>query len=410
MFKSFIQAGFECATHKLHGGKRLDLLNSTQHDRLARQDYQRLHHFGIKTVRISARWHLIEASPGIYDFNSLAVLLDAARENGTEVLLDLLHFGWPDHVSVLEPSFPVDFGRFTRALARFLKERRDDCRMFAPVNEISFLSWAGGDIGTMNPHVKGRADELKRNLVRAAIAASEILLNELETIRLISPEPVIHIVGDPAIIGDDIEAERYRIAQFQAWDMISGRLAPELGGKPEYLDIIGVNFYDRNQWVHNSSMLSRGNPRYRPFHKILEEVWHRYQRPLFVSETGTEDGRRAEWFNYICDEVLTAHSLHIPVHGICVYPILNHPGWDDERHCHNGLFDYADESGNRDIYWPLAQSILNQQHKLARSNQLTNDSQQHRLDLPIPPTLGVRLSTPPASDEPLRPHTEGFLS
>jgi hypothetical protein len=278
------------------------------------------------------------------------------------------------------------------------------------VNEISFLSWAGGDVAALNPQTVGRGVELKRNLVRAATAASEVLLNELAGVRLIWPEPVIHIVGRPDIPGDELEAERYRLSQYQAWDMISGRLEPELGGRPEYLDIIGVNFYDRNQWVHESRTLTHEDSLYRPFHKMLEEVWSRYQRPLFVSETGTEGDNRAHWFNYVCDEVIAAHNLHIPVHGICLYPILNHPGWDDDRHCCNGLFDYADDQGHREAYWPLAHAIFNQQLRLERSYQFTHHALQHRSDLPVPSSMGFRLSTAAASNEPLRTYPEGLLS
>ena len=357
---------------------------------------------GIRTVRIGARWHLIEASPGEYNFDSLAILLDAAAESEIEVILDLLHFGWPDYVQVFEPSFPRDFARFTEAVTRFLQQHGHGLRMIAPVNEISFLSWAGGDKGTVNPHAVNQGHELKRNLVRAAIAASQVLLKELPDVRLISPEPVIHIVGNPGIPGDEVAAENYRVAQFESWDMLSGKLAPELGGRPEYLDVIGVNFYDRNEWVHNLGTLPRTDPRYRPFHKILEEVWNYYRRPMFVAETGTENDQRAEWFNYVSDEVFTALTLRIPIHGICVYPILNHPGWDDDRHCHNGLFDYADVSGNREIHWPLAHAILNQQQRFARSNQFKYDPQQHRSDLLFPSALGFRFSTPPASNEPVR--------
>ena len=32
---------------------------------------------------------------------------------------------------------------------------------------------------------------------------------------------------------------------------------------------------------------------------------------------------------------------------------MNHPGWDDDRHCHNGLWDYPDEHGEREPYAPL---------------------------------------------------------
>ena len=401
MFRSVFQAGFECSTHKLRNGKRLDLLKSTQHDRFAAKDYQRIRQFGIRTIRIAARWHLIEQLPGNFQFDSLSIILDAAAETETEVLLDILHFGWPDHVDIFSRDFAARFAQFTFALTKYLGQRRYSCRMFAPVNEISFLSWGGGDKGCINPHAENRGHELKRNLVRAAAASSDVLLHEVPNVRLISPEPLIHIVGDPSIPDDDVEAAMYTNAQFQAWDMLSGRMAPELGGKPEYLDILGVNFYDRNEWVHNSHMLPRDDPRYRPFREMLREVWHRYKRPIFVSETGTENCARADWFNYVCDEVFASRTAGIPVHGICLYPILNHPGWEDDRHCHNGLFDYADAMGNREIHWALADALMNQQRRFAASKEFEHDPQPHRPDLSVSSSLGIRLSTPPTSNEPL---------
>ena len=47
----------------------------------------------------------------------------------------------------------------------------------------------------------------------------------------------------------------------------------------------------------------------------------------------------------------------VRIEGICLYPILNHPGWVDDRHCHNGLWDYANDDGEREIYSPLAEEI-----------------------------------------------------
>ncbi|MBV8570401.1 MAG: beta-glucosidase [Acidobacteriaceae bacterium] len=329
------------------------------------------------------------------------MVLDAAAANGVEVLLDLLHFGWPDFLDVFAENFVRSFEAFTYAIARYLRSRSDKIRMVAPVNEISFLSWAGGDKGCVNPYCNGRGHELKHQLIRAAARSSEVLLNELPGVRLISPEPVIHIVGNPEIPGDDVEAEKYRLAQYQAWDMLSGRLHPELGGKPEYLDILGANFYERNEWVHNTlKPLERSDSRYRPLHCILEEVWQRYRRPMFVSETGTEDGARAEWFNLICDEVLTAIDRGLPVHGICLYPILNHPGWEDDRHCYNGLFDYADEAGNRNVHWPLAHAIRKQQARLARFNQVTHESRQTRSPLPFSSSMEFRVPAAATFDDP----------
>jgi len=90
---------------------------------------------------------------------------------------------------------------------------------------------------------------------------------------------------------------------------------------------------------------------------MLAEVYERYHRPLFIAETGSENRIRPSWFRYICGETRAAIATGIPVHGICLYPILNHPGWLDSRHCYNGLWDYPDADGNRRIYEPLAREL-----------------------------------------------------
>ncbi len=44
-------------------------------------------------------------------------------------------------------------------------------------------------------------------------------------------------------------------------------------------------------------------------------------------------------------------------------------GWDDEFHLHNGLWDYADEAGNREIYEPLADELRRQQGMFKRARR-----------------------------------------
>ena len=90
-------------------------------------------------------------------------------------------------------------------------------------------------------------------------------------------------------------AEAHRQAQYEAWDMLAGWSWPGLGGRPAYLDIIGVNFYSDNQWFVGGRTIRVGHPRYRPFRKILAEMYVRYQRPLFVAETGGEGAIRVPW-------------------------------------------------------------------------------------------------------------------
>jgi len=358
LFRSFWQAGFECSTHVLKTGKRLDLIASTQHDALVERDYQRCKEIGILTAREGFRWHLIESQRGHYDFSSALPMLKAAQKQEIQVIWDLLHFGWPDHVRVFDASFVDAFAEFASEIGRFLRRETSEQAFVAPVNEISFLSWAGGDTTYLNPFERERGGELKRQLVRAYIRSAQAIRAELPDARLVSPEPVIHIVGDPKRPDDVKQAAEYRMSMFEAWDMISGRVQPELGGKEPYLDVVGINYYDRNQWWNYGKTIRRQEPEYRPFSEILAEVYMRYRRPMFISETGTEDLERPDWLAYVAKEVQASQVHGVPLHGICIYPILNHAGWDDDRHCHNGLWDYARPDGSREIYQPLARELL----------------------------------------------------
>jgi hypothetical protein len=68
---------------------------------------------------------------------------------------------------------------------------------------------------------------------------------------MVHSDPIIHIISPPGRedLADAANAER--ASQFEAWDMLSGRVAePELGGHPKYLDIVGVNYYHSNQWEY----------------------------------------------------------------------------------------------------------------------------------------------------------------
>jgi hypothetical protein len=62
------------------------------------------------------------------------------------------------------------------------------------------------------------------------------------------------------------------------------------------------------------------------------------------------------------------------VEGICLYPILNHPGWDNDRHCPCGLLGYADEFGRRECYRPLETELKYWQSRLepVKEFELTN--------------------------------------
>lgn len=354
LFQPFFLGGFESSTHRRRNGKRLDMIGAIHHDHYAQDDYRRLREHNITTVRDGVRWHLIETAPGHYDWQSVLPMLHAAHATNTQVIWDICHYGWPDDLDIWGPEFVPRLAAFAHAFATLVARETDTIPFYTPVNEISFFAWAGGDVGYLNPFCTGRGFELKVQLARAALAATDAIWSVDARARFVHADPVIHIVADPTHPDDQAMIEGHRQAQFQAWDMISGRLWPQLGGHPKYLDIIGVNYYPNNQWIHGGPPIDRFHPHYRLFRHILWEVYERYGRPLLVAETGCEDTMRPTWLAYIGREVRAALTAGVPVEAVCWYPIINHPGWDDDRHCHNGLFDYTETSGERDVYEPLA--------------------------------------------------------
>ena len=147
LFRSFWQAGFECSTHVLKTGGRLDLVASTRHDLFAEQDFQRLSALGMLTAREGLRWHLIEPQPGQYDFSTVLPILNAAERNGIEIIWDLFHFGWPAFLNIFEPSWVDSFGEFASAFGRFLETETTGPAFVAPVNEISLCLVGRGGRG-----------------------------------------------------------------------------------------------------------------------------------------------------------------------------------------------------------------------------------------------------------------------
>jgi hypothetical protein len=147
--------------------------------------------------------------------------------------------------------------------------------------------------------------------------------------------------------------------------MIAGRLRPELGGRPEYLDVVGADYYVHNQWIHRGKMLPPSHPQHLPLRYMLRELYKRYRRPVIIAETGIEADARADWLRYISREALGARALGAQLEAVCLYPIVDHPGWEDDRHCPNGLWGYADRSGNRPIDARFAEELARQQRAFA---------------------------------------------
>ena len=351
-FRSFMLGGFECSTHRRRDGRRLDLIAATGHDRHALSDYRQLAEHGIRTVRDGVRWHLIEAEPGHYDWSSLDPMLAAARAAGTQVVWDLLHYGWPDWTNPFDADFVERFAAFADAAAA----RIGPGAAYVPINEISFLAWGGGEVGYLNPFAIGRGEELKHVLCKAAIAATRRIRRRDPQALIAAAEPLIAVHPADDTLDAVEQAAALERVQYDAVDCLLGRRFPEFGGDEAFVDVVGINYYPHNQWHPGEPPATAAAEVQRPLRDLLGAAAAHYRRPLLIAETGCEDDARAPWLDMVLAETAAAQAAGVELFGVCLYPILDHPGWDDDRHCRNGLLCGLSPP-ERPVHAPLANRL-----------------------------------------------------
>ena len=268
-------AGFECSTFVWKDGERKDYVAATGHDRHLKSDLAAAMDLGIGVVREAIRWPQVDLGGGRYDWSSVKAVQDAATDCKITPIWDLCHYGLPDGCDPFSDECRERFVDYCRAAAEFVTSTAEPPYFFTPINEITFFSAAASDLEWMYPFAKGREDELKRALARMAIEGAKAIREVEPDARMVHVDPIVHAVPPPDRPDLADEARDESIAKaFEAWDMLAGRVAPELGGSPEILDIVGVNVYHYSQVQLDADkkreILGPRDPRRKPLSELLQ--------------------------------------------------------------------------------------------------------------------------------------------
>lgn len=343
LFKTFFIGGYECADMINNRGNRVDLLAETGHDKNILEDYMLLAQAGIKTVREGIRWSFVEKEPHQYNFTEVKARILAAQEAGIQQLWDICHFGYPDGLMPGHPQFADRFARVCKAFAELYRRCTDDPLVVTPINEISFISWLGGDVRGTVPFMANAGWDVKYMLCKAAIQGIEAIKNVDPAAQIMMVEPLVRV--HPPLGNEPCEfVTHFNENQFQAMDMITGRICPELGGKPEYLDLAGFNYYYNNQWEHcGPTICWKTKEQCRmTFAQLLTWAYQRYQKPVVISETGHFKEDRGLWMELITDECIQALEAGVDLKGVCIYPVLDRPDWDTFEYIPCGMWGYTE--------------------------------------------------------------------
>lgn len=376
-FHSFWMGGFEGADHINSQGQPLDPNRRNGHGARLKEDYTALKDFGIRVVRESIGWRLFEEG-GAQSIQALQAQARLAAQQQMQVIWTLMHYGWPRRLDpwARPEEFIAAFAAHCQKVAQLLADVPGPAAVYQPINEISFLAWAASRTALIHPHLPAGPEcgaQLKRVLVRAALGAIDAIWAVSPGARIVHTDPVIHVephcgAGPAACAAAASETE----SQFEAWDMLCGRKAPELGGAARYLDLPGINYYHNNQWEQASGARLHWHlkePRRRPFGALATALWRRYGRPLCITETGHVGEGRGAWLDDFAAEVAACKARGIPIAGLCLYPLIDRPDWEQAgKWHHSGLWDVPGaDAGDftRQLCLPYADRLRHWQKALA---------------------------------------------
>jgi hypothetical protein len=194
----------------------------------------------------AGRWWIAVAA---YDFRSVKPFVNASRKYGIDVIWDLFHYGYPEDIDLFSDEFPKLFADYCHAAAKYICAHQEGTCYFTPVNEPSFFAWAAGHVGRFAPHCTNRGFELKVALARGAIAGINAIRAAVPDARIVNVDPLCRVAVPQGRADLQRDEDHFNdVAVFESWDMLAGRLMPELGGSRAHLDIIGINYYPVNQW------------------------------------------------------------------------------------------------------------------------------------------------------------------
>lgn len=316
---------------------RVDQLAASEH--LAHQDADlaAVAGLGVRIWRYGMPWRCVERRPGEYDWTLWDNALSACARHGLAPVVDLCHFGLPDHY----PGFvdPAWVGGFVRYVEAFLACYREPL-LFTPVNEPMITAMCSGLLGIWNDRRSTRADYMT--------ALAHLTLANLEAVERIRADRAGWWIGAEgfgchiaATAADEPAATAARALEQLVWDLHFG-VAPraEVADVEELVDVrtlsriralagpaervvAGHDLYPVSVRVHGT----RAEPltideRVAAYEREARAWFARYGRPFWVAETsnlGLTVGEGVGWLESLVGALDRLRADQLPVRGVCWY-------------------------------------------------------------------------------------------
>ena len=343
------------------GVVRVDEYASSGHyDRLD-EDLAAVAGLGVTVWRYGMPWRLTEPDPGRYDWTLWDRAFAACERHGLTPVVDLCHFGLPDHLAggFGDPAWVDAFERYVDAfLARY-----PGPRWFTPVNEPFITAFHSGLMGMWN-EAKASTADFGRALVNV-VAANVGAIHRIRADRdgwWIGAEGFVVPLAPP----DAPEAaDEMRAVSHLVWDLHLG-VEPRAAGQavldqvPDAMRDRIVPLTDRERMVcghdvYPTSIVPVGgasmpSPEERlDLYAAEARSWFdRYGAPFWVAETSNLSlpvDQQVPWLEGMVRRLGDLRRDGLPVRGVCWYSRGDQYDWDSSltqpvgRVTEVGLFD-----------------------------------------------------------------------
>jgi hypothetical protein len=331
----------------LHEGRpvRVDELARSGHLGHQDDDLAAVAALGVRWWRYGMPWRLVETEPGAYDWSLWDRALAACEFHGLEPIVDLCHFGLPDHYEgFCEPAWVDGFLRYVDAfLARYPAPR-----FFTPVNEPAITARCAALWGIWNDRRASFTDYA--NALALAVLADVEAIARIDADRAgwwIGAEGFgCHVAATP---DDEPAAAEARALDQLVWDLRFGvdpdplvaRLLDNVDARvlARIVDhrvgyeraIAGHDVYPVSIEVHGATRSPTIEERVAAYDAEARR-WHaRYGRAFWIAETSNlglsvDDGPR--WLDALVAGVDGLRAGGLPVRGICWYSRGDQYDWD----------------------------------------------------------------------------------
>lgn len=321
------------------GDVRVDEFARSGHLDRMEQDLADVAGLGVRAVRHGMPWRRTEPEPGRYDWSLWDRMLTACAAVGLEPIVDLLHFGLPDHhPGFCDPGFVDGFVRYVDAfLARY-----PEVSWFTPVNEPGVHALMSARLGIWNDR---RADDTAYATALANVV--EANLGAIARVRADRDGWWIGSEGFPChLAAGEVQAaaaEAAREDDWLVWDLHLGREPQGAGAAlAERMDprqlarIEALAVRDGHHVVAGHDVYPAALRRHGAFDPDLPDPvtvaaayadearrWYaRYGLPHWVAETsnlGYPPEVQVAWLDAIVGVVDGLRRDGLPHHGICWY-------------------------------------------------------------------------------------------